>query len=66
METKCREIIDYRFVKVELMDGTIIEGCPISLEYADETERGIDNIGIQVDDKTVIGIWEDEIKKWKA
>jgi len=60
----CRTMIDYDYVKIKLKDGDTITGCPICLEYADETDSGEDEIDIETEEGGIFGIKESEIESW--
>ncbi len=55
--------LDYSSIRAVCIDGKVVEGCPIVVNYADENESGEDEIAIETASGRIIGLKESEIAR---
>lgn len=59
---RLHDYLDYDWIIMTSIDGEIYEGCPIDVDYADESGSGQDELDIRTEKGTYIGLPEGKIR----
>ena len=60
---RLHDYLDYYIIRAVCTDGTVFDGRPINVDYADENESGEDEIAIETDSGRIYGLKESEIAR---